>query len=419
MNDSARGTSRSRANRILSGIALIFIGVTAGLVIAELGLRVIGYYVPRFYVPDDEVGWAPNPGAAGWYTDEGRSYFKINSHGRHDADVAVPKPLDTIRIAVLGDSFTEAKQVPIEQNFCSVLEHELRKCLAVHGERVEVMNFGVQGYGTAQELIMLRDRVWRYSPDIVMLAFYTSNDVLDNSPTLGRTRERPFFVRRNGKWEVDNSFREIRHYRKWVARQSSLGTWISDRLRVVQLIEDVRRAVTTRPFQPAIHRSPRWSLLAKENRYMYRPPFTPEIGTAWDVTEDLLDTMNREVKARHALFLVVTLSNSIQVYPDAAVRDKFARNHEFSDIFYADNRVESFCRSHGINVLSLAEPFQRYADAHRVYFHGFENTQPGYGHWNSQGHRLAGEMIEARICEMLDRNRQGEPPSAGAGPDAH
>jgi hypothetical protein len=152
---------------------------------------------------------------------------------------------------------------------------------------------------------------------------------------------------------------------------------------------------------------------------MYRPPFTPEIGTAWDVTEDLLDTMNREVKARHALFLVVTLSNSIQVYPDAAVRDKFARNHEFSDIFYADNRVESFCRSHGINVLSLAEPFQRYADAHRVYFHGFENTQLGYGHWNSEGHRLAGEMIEARICEMLDRNRQVEPPSAGAGPDAH
>jgi hypothetical protein len=419
MNDSARGASRSRANRILSGIALIFIGVAGGIVIAELGLRVIGYYVPRFYVPDDEVGWAPNPGAAGWYTDEGRSYFKVNSHGRHDSDIAVTKPPHTIRIAVLGDSFTEAKQVPIEQNFCSVIGRELPKCPAIQGKRVEVMNFGVQGYGTAQELITLRDRVWQYSPDMVVLAFYTSNDVLDNSPTLGRTRERPFFVRRNGQWEVDNSFREIRHYRKWVARQSSLGTWISDRLRVVQLIEQVRRAVTTRAFQPAIHRSPGWSLIAKENGHMYRPPFTPEIGTAWDVTEDLLDTMSREVKARHALFLVVTLSNSIQVYPDAAVRDKFARNHEFSDLFYADNRVESFGRSHGINVLSLAEPFQRYADAHRVYFHGFENTQLGYGHWNSEGHRLAGEMIEARICEMLGRNRQGEPPSAGAAPDAH
>ena len=419
MNDSARGASRSRVNRILSAIALIFIGVAGGLVIAELGLRLFGYYDPRFYVPDDEVGWALNPGVAGWFKDEGRSYFTVNSQGRHDSYVAVTKPPHTIRIAVLGDSFTEAKQVPIEQNFCSVIEHELPKCPAIHGERVEVMNFGVQGYGTGQELITLRDRVWQYSPDIVALAFYTSNDVLDNSPTLGRTLARPFFVRRNGKREVDNSFREIRHYRKWVARQSSLGTWISDRLRIVQLIEEVRRAVTTHSFQPAIHRSSGWGLIAKENRYMYRPPFTPEIGTAWDTTEDLLDTMSREVKAHHALFLLVTLSNSLQVYPDVAVRDKYAHNHGFSDFFYADNRVESFSRSHGIELLSLAEPFQRYAATHRVYFHGFENTQLGYGHWNSEGHRLAGEMIEARICEMLDRNRQGEPPSAGAGSDAH
>src|SRR5258708_36016719 len=177
MNDSARGASRSRANRILSAIALVFIGVVGGLVIAELGLRLIGYYDPRFYVPDDEVGWALNPNTAGWYTDEGRSYFTVNSQGRHDSDVAVTKPPHTIRIAVLGDSFTEAKQVPIEQNFCSVIGHELPKCPAIHGKRVEVMNFGVQGYGPAQELILLRDRVWQYSPDIVVLAFYTSNDV--------------------------------------------------------------------------------------------------------------------------------------------------------------------------------------------------------------------------------------------------
>lgn len=114
-----------------------FHGVAGGLVIAELGLRVIGYYVPRFYVPDNEVGWAPNPGAAGWYTDEGRSYFKVNSHGRHDADIAVTKPPHTIRIAILGDSFTEAKQVPIEQNFWSVIGRELPKCPAIQGKRVE------------------------------------------------------------------------------------------------------------------------------------------------------------------------------------------------------------------------------------------------------------------------------------------
>jgi lysophospholipase L1-like esterase len=400
--------------RILSGVALIFIGIAGALVIAELGLRLIGYADPRFYVRDDEVGFALRPGAAGWFTHEGRSYVTINSAGRHDSDVRLSKPPQTIRIAVLGDSFTEAKQVPIEQNFSSVIQHELPKCSAASGERVEVMNFGVAGYGTAQELIMLRDRVWQYSPDIVVLAFYTGNDVLDNSPTLGQTRLRPFFIRRDGEWEIDDSFREQRHYRDRLARQSSFGTWLRDRVRLIQLLEEVRRIVVRRiadtDESAAEANDSSWLLNqnAPKNidviNMMFGPPRTPELRDAWDATEYLLDTMNREVKAHKALFLVVTLSDAIQVYPDPALRDAVVKKYEIENLFYPDKRVESFGRSHGIEVLSLAEPFQRYADAHKVYLHGFTDTYLGYGHWNSAGHRLAGEMIEDRLCEMLDHN---------------
>jgi hypothetical protein len=35
------------------------------------------------------------------------------------------------------------------------------------------MIFGMNGYGTAQEPIMPRDRVWQSSPDIVVLAFFS------------------------------------------------------------------------------------------------------------------------------------------------------------------------------------------------------------------------------------------------------
>jgi len=54
-----------------------------------------------------------------------------------------------------GNSWTEAMQVPMHQNFCAVLEHELSHCL---GRPVEVINFGVSGYSTAQEFITLRDQ---------------------------------------------------------------------------------------------------------------------------------------------------------------------------------------------------------------------------------------------------------------------
>ena len=55
---------------------------------------------------------------------------------------------------------------------------------ATHFKRVEVLNFGCDGYGTAQEFILLRDRVWRYAPDVVVLAVFTGNDIRNNSLVL-------------------------------------------------------------------------------------------------------------------------------------------------------------------------------------------------------------------------------------------
>jgi hypothetical protein len=66
------------------------------------------------------------------------------------------------------------------------------------GREVEAVNFGVSGYGTAQELITLRDKVFDYEPDIVLLAFTTNNDVTDNSRALKRTDEIPYFLMREG-----------------------------------------------------------------------------------------------------------------------------------------------------------------------------------------------------------------------------
>ena len=59
---------------------------------------------------------------------------------------------------------------------------------------IEVMNFGVDGYGTAQEFFTLLEDVWQFSPDIVVLAFFPGNDVRNNSVILKGDKCRPFFV---------------------------------------------------------------------------------------------------------------------------------------------------------------------------------------------------------------------------------
>jgi len=65
-------------------------------------------------------------------------------------------------------------------------------------------------------------------------------------------------------------------------------------------------------------------------------------------------------------------------------------------------------------VLTLAEPLYRYAETHHAFLHGFANSKIGFGHWNAEGHREAGELIGERLCAMLEA---GKCASCAAGPD--
>jgi len=71
-----------------------------------------------------------------------------------------------------------------------------------------------------------------------------------------------------------------------------------------------------------------------------------------------------------------------------------------TDLFYPDHRLERFCQEHHIPVLLLGPPFQKYATQHQVFLHGFGKTL-GHGHWNQNGHRLAGQTIATWLCPQL------------------
>ena len=55
---------------------------------------------------------------------------------------------------MLGDSYTEALQVSLEETFTWRLEASLNKELAGR-KKVEVLNMGVSGYGTTEEYQLL------------------------------------------------------------------------------------------------------------------------------------------------------------------------------------------------------------------------------------------------------------------------
>ena len=411
-------------------LAVVASSLVVGLLIFELFLRAVGFTYPIFYEPDTSRGYALRPGMQGWYRKEGEAYVHINSDGLRDREHAKEKNADTLRVAVVGDSYAEACQVSQEKAFWSVMERRLQDCAALRGRRVEVINFGVSGYGTAQELITLREKVWEYSPDVILLAVTTNNDVLDNSRALKLTDEIPYFKLRDGQLVLDDSFRDARAFRLRDSALNRTGRWLRDRLRFVQAIHlaqvalksrldawrDRRRAAqdtqkdvtaqstTPTPSAPQQQGAPTDELGAAN--VIYREPSDDVWRDAWCVTEKLVATMNAEVRGHGARFLLVTLSNGIQVYPDPAARKAFADRLGVQDLFYPERRFRSLAEREGFPVLNLAPELQRRADERKLFLHGF-GRELGNGHWNEDGHRIAGELLAENLCGLLARAGNG------------
>jgi len=105
-----------------------------------------------------------------------------------------PLPLDGIttsndnascRVAVVGDSFVAAEQVPIADKLHVRLEDMARERLPAL--RVATSAFGHTGTGTVHQLGYYDEFVSRISPRVVVLVFY-GNDFFDNHPVLKGVR---------------------------------------------------------------------------------------------------------------------------------------------------------------------------------------------------------------------------------------
>ena len=395
--------------------ALVCLSVFLTVLVLEGMLRWAGFSYPNFYATDYYAGMKLRPGAEGWWRSEGEAFIKINSAGYRDREHRKIKPRNVIRIAVLGDSYAEALQVPLEDTFWAVLEQEIKRCPSILLRNVEVLNFGVSGYGTAQELMTLRHHVWEYSPDLVLLAFLTANDVRNNLLALERDSLRPYFVY-DGKGDLllDVSFRNTWGFRLRQWRYLYLAL---DHSRVLQLMNMARHRLRARIawsnglkfLESGIAEAAKdrdsdvdpGRNAADGDAAVYMKPSSPLWQEAWRVTEGIILMMRDEVRMKGADFLIVTLTNGDQVHPSVEQRRAAAQALNIEDLLYPDLRIADFARRHGIEVLTLVPEFRRHAEQNGVYLHGFPNGTLGGGHWNRTGHYLAGRLIADKVCPWL------------------
>jgi hypothetical protein len=378
-------------------LSLIVLGFGLALGVADVGVRLANVWFPYFYCYDAYRGWGLNPGARGWYRREGVAYVRINQDGFRGPNYPKSKPADVFRVAVLGDSYVEAIQVPENTTFTAIIGRELRDCPLLKGKRVESMNFGVDGYGTAQELVTLRRKVWQYSPDVVVLAIFLGNDLRNNSVALEGDLCRPFYTLQDGQLKLTGPLVDSPSYRIWCAARFDYRD-----LRFVDLFKNTWETVKHGTGAP----NPEHPVERAINYDIYKPPLDHAWNDAWQVTEALVSEVHDEVSRHHAMFLAVTEDTSIQVWPEPQTRKRFEEKLGVSDLFYPDRRIAELGRRNQFEVLNLAPILQSYAETHHVFLHGFKNTPMGFGHWNETGHEQAGDAIAEKVCTMLAAQTQ-------------
>jgi hypothetical protein len=385
----------------IKNLAVAGVSVAVALVLGEGALRVVGFSYPNFWRPDPVVGTVLAPGMEGWQRDEGSAYVKVSAQGLRDRDHAVAKPAGTYRIAVLGDSYAEAMQVDLDRAFWALLPKKLEACRFGGGKKVETVNFGVSGYGTGHELLTLQNRVWQYSPDLVLLAFFPGNDVRNNSKAL-EGEKRPYFSLKDGKLFLDTAFRDDPEFKE--KQHIAEHRAFMQELRLYQLMRRVRAGNIAQHF----HNAPVAAAAASGQKLtepgldeqVFLEPRDAKWREAWDITDRLVVAANQETRQHGARFVLAVLSTPGSVFPNADMRERYAKSLGVSSLFYPEERLQGLGKTNGFEVLALAPEMQKRADSGKVYFHGFPNTKPGFGHWNEAGHAAAADLIAERLCRQ-------------------
>jgi lysophospholipase L1-like esterase len=136
------------------------------------------------YQYDQTLGWCPIPNSHLEVPGDRTISVSHNSHGFRDVEpVFDQRP----RIVFLGDSMVWGSGVEASERFTDKLR-------AWHPDWA-VFNFGVSGYGTDQEYLLLQRYFSQYQPQVVFLVYCALNDDGDNSSN-GRSEYyyKPYFV---------------------------------------------------------------------------------------------------------------------------------------------------------------------------------------------------------------------------------
>jgi lysophospholipase L1-like esterase len=155
---------------------------------------------------------------------------KHNKNGIRDKDMPYEKKDHKKRIVIMGDSVPWGYKVNDKETFSDLLENKLPD--------TDIINMGVVGYGTGEEMLLLKYEGLRYNPDWVILFFCIVNDVQNNLQS-DSFSSYPAYV-----FYLENGRLQIKPPQINFARH--VGIWLNENSYIVNFLNKLPDKISTR-----------------------------------------------------------------------------------------------------------------------------------------------------------------------------
>jgi hypothetical protein len=341
--------------------------------------RVLCYHpvMGRSYCPDIK-GYLYNQ--AFLKEDKVKMHFEVNADGLLGKAYSINRVPGKYRIALLGDSFTSGEAIDPESKFAGVWEKSLSNKIPTG---VEVINFGVGGTGTWQQLQMFHIKARKYKPDLTVVAFCWCNDIENNIDKFKSGSANPLLDQYEVEWYKRLQVKR-KNFNKWLWNNS--GLYQFTRTRYNHLEHYFKRMFLPDYMKGAPYYEKKQS----------RPFYTKDTASifddllffdseGWDVTRKLIVKLKQEVEENGGELAVIHFGALSQYRNFPALPLK---------------QFDAFLESEGISYFNNFDLFLKIDDKFLN-----KNFIPNDGHFSEIGHRHFAEFSIDFLYNLINKSK--------------
>lgn len=316
---------------------------------------------------------------------------KHNSKGlRSLREISYEKSPGVKRILLIGDSFFWGFGVNDEEVVSEVLQK-------MTGDRIEIINGAVVGYGTDQELLWLKNEGFKYKPDLVICGMFADNDLDDISHSILNKFPKPYYQITNGLLilknvpvpDIEAMRRQLHSSYFWEIKK-----FLRHNLHTYQFVAQKLNSI------PVVKKILLQTGIIADYTAIYKNLETYELTGAAkkaELAEALIKEMKRECERNGSLFILFNIpvkeqeANFSVGYTDCSGQstDNCILNQSFFNNSINASYLQQFTTENNIPFIDFLPTLRKnHRNGNLLHYRGKEDF-----HWNALGHKVAAEEI--------------------------